>query len=49
MLGDLTQWQAFGIYVAIIAGVLYIIDRLRRRLPPRDPPPDGPTDNNLLG
>ena len=37
---DLTQGEAFAVFVGIVVGVLYLVDRLWRRLPPHDPPHD---------
>jgi hypothetical protein len=46
---DLTRWEVLALAALAIGALFYAVYRLRERLPPHDPPPDGPTDNNLLG
>jgi hypothetical protein len=46
---DLTRWEVLILAAAVIGALFYVLQWLRERLPPHDPPPDGPTDNNLLG
>ncbi len=45
---DLTPWEWFAVAVAIIAALFYLVWWLWHRLPPHDPPTNGPVDNNLL-
>ena len=37
---ELTGWEWFALWVAIVAGVLCLVQWLRDRLPPYDPPHD---------
>jgi hypothetical protein len=45
---DLTRWEWFALAVFVIAALFYLVQWLWHRLPPHDPPNDGPVDNNLF-
>lgn len=46
---DLTRSELVALTVLAIGALFYAVNWLREYLPPHDPPPEGPTDNNLLG